>query len=139
MVEKEKMNPVKQMSAGASSIHGQFSRRWSIPPEPKAPKRQRKTHAQFENPMDAKQNMAVEESLKGGAEDGDKPKAGSKLQQALKNGGGARAISRRVEIQLEQLAKTEPAELVDAVRERLENTKLSFKKALAAARKKASK
>ena len=54
------------MSAGASSIHGQFARRWSIPEE-KAPKRQRRAHAQFENPMDAMQNMAVEESLKGGA------------------------------------------------------------------------
>ena len=124
------------MSAGASSIHGQFGRRWSIPEE-KAPKRQRKAHAQFENPMDAMQNMAVEESLKGGAAE-DKPKsAGSKLQQALRNGGGARAISRRVEIQLEQLAKTEPAALVDDVRERLESSKLSFKKALDAARKKA--
>ena len=89
--------------------------------------------------MDAKQNMAVEESLKGGAAEDDKPKAGAKLQQALKNGGGARAISRRVEIQLEQLAKTEPATLVDAVRERLEHSKLSFKKALAAARKKGGK
>ena len=121
------------MSAGASSIHGQFGRGWSIPEE-KAPKRQRRANGQFENPMDAKQNMAVEESLKGGAEDGDKPKAGSKLQQALK-GGGARSIARRVEEQLLKLAETEPAELVDAVRDRLESTKLSFKKALAAARK----
>ena len=67
--------------------------------------------------MDAKQNMAVEESLKGGAEDGDKPKAGSKLQQALK-GGSARSIPKRVEEQLLKLAETEPAELVDAVRDR---------------------
>ena len=123
------------MSAGASSIHGQFGQRWAIPAEPKAPKRQRKAHGQFENPMDQKQNHAVEESLKGGAGDGDKPKAGSKLQQALKNGGGAGTISRRVEEQLEQLAKTEPAALVDDVRERLETTKLSFKRAVAAARK----
>ena len=125
------------MAAGASSIHGMFGRRWSIPKEPSAPKRQRRAHGQFENPLNAKQNQMLEETVKGGAEDGDKPKAGSKLQQALKNGGGARAISRRVEIQLEQLAKTEPAALVDDVRERLESTKLSFKKALAAARKKA--
>ena len=120
------------MSAGASSIHGQFGRGWSIPEE-KAPKRQRRAHGQFENPMDAKQNMAVEESLKGGA-DGDKPKAGSKLQQAPK-GGGARSIARRVEEQLLKLAETEPAELVDAVRDRLESTKMSFKRAVAAARK----
>ena len=66
-----------------------------------------------------------------------KPKAGSKLQQALK-GGGARSITRRVEEQLLKLAETEPAELVDAVRDRLENSKLSFKRAVAAA-KKASK
>ena len=124
------------MSAGASSIHGQFGRGWSIPKE-KAPKRQRRAHAQFENPMDAKQNMAVEENLKGGEEDGDKPKAGSKLQMALK-GGGARSIARRVEEQLLKLAETEPAELVDAVRDRLEHSKLSFKRAVAAA-KKASK
>jgi hypothetical protein len=86
--------------------------------------------------MDAKQNMVVEESRKGGA-DGDKPKAGSKLQMALK-GGGARSIARRVEEQLLKLAETEPAELVDAVRDRLEHSKLSFKRAVAAA-KKASK
>ena len=85
--------------------------------------------------MDAKQNMAVEESLKGGEAE-DKPKAGSKLQMALK-GGGARSIARRVEEQLLRLAETEEPALVDAVRERLESTKLSFKRALAAARKKA--
>ena len=125
------------MAAGLSSIHGQFGRRWSIPEE-KAPKRQRKAHGQFENPMNQVQNMAVEETLKGGAaEDGDKPKPGSKLQQALK-GGGARSIARRVEEQLLKLAETEPAELVDAVRDRLEHSKLSFKRAVAAA-KKASK
>ena len=125
------------MAAGASSIHGQFGRRWSIPEEPKAPRNQRKERGQFENPLDAQQNMAVEETLKGGAaEDGNKPKAGSKLQQALK-GGGARSISRRVEEQLEELAKTEPAALVDDVRERLESSKMTFKRALAAARKKA--
>ena len=72
--------------------------------------------------MDAKQNMAVEESLKGGA-DGDKPKAGSKLQQALK-GGGARSITRRVEEQLLKLAETEEPALVDAVRLRLEESAL---------------
>ena len=125
------------MSAEASSIHGQFGRRWSIPEE-KAPKRQRRAHAQFENPMDAKQNQAVEESLKGGAAEDDKPKAGSKLQQALK-GGGARTISRRIEEQLLKLAETEEPALVDAVRERLESTKLPFKKALAAAKKATSK
>ena len=121
------------MSAGASSIHGQFGRVWCIPEE-KTPKRQRRAHGQFENPMDAKQNMAVEENLKGGEEDGDKPKAGSKLQMALK-GGGARSIARRVEEQLLKLAETEPAELVDAVRDRLEHSKLSFKRAVAAARR----
>ena len=110
------------MSAGASSIHGQFGRRWNIPEEPKA-SRQRKAHGQFENLMDAKQNMAVEESLKGGAEDGDKPKAGSKLQQALKNGGGARTLSHKIEEQLLKLAETEEAALVDDVRLRLENRK----------------
>ena len=123
------------MAAGASSIHGQFGRRWQIPKEPSGNQRQRKAHGQFENPMDAKQNQMLEETLKGGAAE-DKPlKAGSKLQQALKNGDGARVISRRVEEQLEQLAKTEPAALVDDVRERLETTKLSFKRAVAAARK----
>ena len=82
--------------------------------------------------MDAKQNQMLEETVKGGAED--KPKAGSKLQQALK-GGGARSIPRRVEEQLLKLAGTEPAELVDAVRDRLEHSKLSFKRAVAAARR----
>ena len=66
-----------------------------------------------------------------------KAKPGSKLIRALKDGGGARSISRKMEEQLLELAKTEPAALVDDVRERLETTKLSFKKALAAARKKA--
>ena len=77
----------------------------------------------------------MEETLKGGAAEDDKPKAGSKLQQALKNGGGARSIARRVEEQLLKLAETEPAELVDAVRDRLEHSKLSFKRAVAAARR----
>ena len=102
------------MAAGASSIHGVFGRRWSIPKEPSAPKRQRRAHGQFENPLNAKQNQMLEETVKGGAEDGDKPKAGSKLQMALK-GGGARTVPRRVEEQLLKLAETEPAELVDAV------------------------
>ena len=122
------------MAAGASSIHGMFGRRWSIPKEPSAPKRQRRAHGQFENPLNAKQNQMLEETVKGGAEDGDKPKAGSKLQMALK-GGGARSIPRRVEEQLLKLAETEPAELVDAVRDRLEHSKLSFKRAVAAARR----
>ena len=93
--------------------------------------------------MDSKQNQMLEESLKGGAAEGaaedDKAKPGSKLMQALKNGGGARTISRRVEEQLLELAKTEAATLVDAVRERLESSKMTFKRALAAARKKAGK
>ena len=138
MVEKENVLYSKAMSACASSIHGQFGQRWAIPPEPKAPKRQRRGHAQFENIVNAQQNQMMEESLKGGgAAEDDKPKAGSKLQQALRNGVGARSISRRVEEQLEELAKTEPAALVDAVRERLESSKMTFKRALAAARKKA--
>ena len=128
------------MAAAASSIHGQFGRRWQIPKEPSGNQRQRKAHGQFENPMDAKQNqMLEEETLKGGSAEEDKPKAGSKLQQALKNGGGARTISRRVEEQLLELAKTEAATLVDDVRERLESSKMTFKRALAAARKKAGK
>jgi len=122
------------MAAGASSIHGMFGRRWSIPKEPSAPKRQRRAHGQFENPINAKQNQMLEETVQGGAEDGDKPKAGSKLQMELK-GGGARSIARRVEEQLLKLAETEPAELVDAVRDRLEHSKLSFKRAVAAARR----
>ena len=121
------------MAAGASSIHGMFGRRWSIPKEPSAPKRQRRTHGQFENPLNAKQNQMLEETVKGGEAE-DKPKAGSKLQQALK-GGGARSIPRHVEEQLLKLAETEPAELVDAVRDRLESTKMPFKRAVAAARK----
>jgi len=112
-----------------------FGRRWSIPKEPSAPKRQRRAHGQFENPLNAKQNQMLEETVKGGAEDGDKPTAGSKLQQALKNGGGARSIARRVEEQLLKLAENESAELVDAVRDRLESSKLSFKRAVAAARR----
>ena len=127
------------MSAGLSSIHGQFGRRWSIPEE-KAPQRHRKAHGQFENPMDAKQNQMLEETLKGGAaKEDDKAKPGSKLMQALKNGGGARSISRKMEEQLLELAKTEAATLVDDVRKRLENSKMTFKRALAAARKKAGK
>ena len=62
----------------------------------------------------------------------------SKLQQALKNGGGARSLSHKIEEQLRKLAETEEAALVDAVRERLEHSKMSFKRAVAAA-KKASK
>ena len=127
------------MAAGASSIHGQFGRRWQIPKEPSGNQRQRKAHGQFENPMDAKQNQMLEETLKGGAAEDKPAKAGSKLQQALKNGGGARTISRRVEEQLLELAKTEAATLVDAVRERLESSKMTFKRALAAAREKAGK
>ena len=122
------------MAAGASSIHGMFGQRWSIPKEPPAPQRQQKAHGQFENPLNAKQNQMLEETLKGGIEDGDKPKAGSKLQMALK-GGGARTISRRVEEQLLKLAENETAELVDAVRHRLESTKMTFKRAVTAARK----
>ena len=76
--------------------------------------------------MDAKQNQMLEETLKGGAAEDKPAKAGSKLQQALKNGGGARTISRRVEEQLLELAKTEAATLVDAVRERLESSKMTL-------------
>ena len=77
--------------------------------------------------MDAKQNQMLEETLKGGAAEDDKAKPGSKLMQVLKNGGGARSISRKMEEQLLELAKTEAATLVDDVRERLESSKITFK------------